>query len=189
MKIMSKRFLSFLLVCVLLCALLPWSALPVHAEFGPGYSARTVQAYQYLAGRIQANGTYNSVLNSYQWKKTIPNGVTFSMQLDKENGDDLSFVLELNEEVWYTPEDEEYDSVCEEQTVGIYTLVLDNGYWQYNEYWVDNYRYVSGYLMYHPRLHRSSADLLRAGRPCAVFVFWARWGYRSSKERSCARDQ
>ena len=150
MKIMSKRFLSFLLVCVLLCALLPWSALPVHAEFGPGYSARTVQAYQYLAGRIQANGTYNSVLNSYQWKKTIPNGVTFSMQLDKENGDDLSFVLELNEEVWYTPEDEEYDSVCEEQTVGIYTLVLDNGYWQYNEYWVDNYRYVSGYLMYHP---------------------------------------
>ena len=115
------------------------TAIPVMqaaAVYGPGYGPRTERAYKYLQDYIENNGEYlfPGSTNYKGISVDLQDGVAFNLRLDKMNHNDLGFSFEFTENTidpWL-------------DKAGMVTLLLENGYWQYEENWVGNGQWVSG---------------------------------------------
>ena len=134
---MKNRIFSWLLILTLLAAVLPIPV--VSAQYGPGYTTRTEKAFQYLVSYIQQNGQYPHGAASGDFKSVeiqLSDGVMFQMSEDELNDYALTFNIQME----YRDENDPYQSAyCLE------SLVLNNGYWNYQDNWLELSDWVTGW--------------------------------------------
>ena len=128
---MKKKVLSFILAFVIALTMLPGGV--VKAYGNSSYSSNTPKAYSYLCDYAKNNGTYQSVLNSYTLRIDLQSGTWFELIYDATNKE-IGMVIS------------QYDG-HPENTYKRGTLLLDEGYWNHADNWLDLGFFVSGYYL------------------------------------------